>query len=81
MIYSGATYHGAGANRTDLPRVGMALAYAAIALRQEENQYLVVPPDVARELPETLQKLVGYELGHSALGFVNGMQSPMTLLR
>lgn len=81
VIYSGSNYHGAGANDTDLPRVGMALAYAATALRQEENQYLVVPPEVARELPETLQKLVGYELGHSALGFVNGMQSPMTLLR
>ena len=81
VLYSGATYHGAGANDTDLPRVGMALAYASTPLRQEENQYLVCPPEVARELPETLQKLVGYELGHSALGFVNGMQSPMTLLR
>ena len=81
VIYSGATYHGAGANDGDLPRLGMALAYASVALRQEENQYLVVPPEVARELPETLQKLVGYELGHSALGFVQDMQSPMTLLR
>ena len=81
VIYGGATYHGAGANESDRPRLGMALAYASVALRQEENQYLVVPPEVARELPETLQKLVGYELGHSALGFVQNMQSPMTLLR
>ena len=81
VIYGGATYHGAGPNRTPLPRVGLALAYAAVTLRQEENQYLVVPPEVARELPETLQKLVGYELGHSTLGFVQEMQSPMTLLR
>ena len=81
VIYSGTTYHGAGTNETDRPRVGMALAYASTALRQEENQYLVVPPDVARELPEALQKLVGYELGHSTLGFVQGLQSPMTLLR
>ncbi len=81
VIYSGSTYHGAGANDSDLPRLGMALAYASVPLRQEENQYLVVPPEVARELPETLQKLVGYELGHSTLGFVQDMQSPMTLLR
>ena len=81
VIYSGATFHGAGANETDRPRLGMALAYASVALRQEENQYLVVPPEVARELPETLQKLVGYELGHSTLGFVQNMQSPMTLLQ
>ena len=44
VIYSGATYHGAGANDSGLPRLGMALAYASVALRQEENQYLVVPP-------------------------------------
>ena len=81
VIYGGATYHGAGPNETDLPRVGMALSYSAVALRQEENQYLVVPPEIARELPERLQKLVGYELGHATLGFVNGMQSPMTLLK
>ena len=81
VIYGGATYHGAGANDTARPRLGMALAYASVALRQEENQYLVVPPEVARELPETLQKLVGYELGHATLGFVQDMQSPMTLLR
>ena len=82
VVYSGNVYHGAGANHTDRPRIGMALAYAPAALRQEENQYLCVPPEIARDLPEELQKLLGYELGGYALGFVgNDMQSPMTLLR
>ena len=40
-----------------------------------------VPRDAARALPEERQKLHGYELGNYALGFVDGMQSPMTLLR
>ena len=81
LLYGGAIYHGAGANRSDRPRVGMLLNYSPAALRQEENQYLVTPPEVARHLPEELQKLLGYELGNYALGFVEGMKSPMTLLR
>ena len=82
LVYSGSVYHGAGANRSDRPRVGMSLSYTHAALRQEENQYLCVPPEVARDLPEELQKLLGYELGDYALGFIgNDMQSPMTLLR
>ena len=81
LIYSGSLYHGAGANGSDRPRVGMSLSYVPVTLRQEENQYLVVPPEIARELPEKLQKLIGYELGNYSLGFVNGMKSGMTLLR
>ena len=80
-LWSGAVYHGGGENGSDSPRMGMTLSYTPVGLRQEENQFLVVPPEVARELPEPLQKLLGYELGNYALGFVDGMQSPMTLLR
>jgi ectoine hydroxylase-related dioxygenase (phytanoyl-CoA dioxygenase family) len=31
-------------------------------LRQEENQYLAVPPEVAKNLPVRIQKLLGYAL-------------------
>ena len=82
FLWGGNIYHGAGANRTDRPRVSLILSYIPAALRQEENQYLVAPPEVARELPEDLQKLIGYELGTEySLGFVDGLKSPMTLLR
>ena len=81
LLYSGSLYHGGGANRSDQTRLSLILGYIPAELRQEENQYLVVPPEVARELPEELQKLLGYDLGSYALGFVDGMESPMTLLR
>ena len=81
LLYSGSLYHGGGANRSDRTRLSLVLGYIPAELRQEENQYLVVPPEIARGLPEELQKLLGYDLGSYALGFVDGMESPMTLLR
>jgi hypothetical protein len=52
--------------------MGLAFQYSAGWLRQEENQYLANPPEVAREYPESLQRLIGYDFGGPFLGFVNG---------
>jgi len=71
LLYIGNTLHGGGANRSDDPRFGLALHYALGWLRQEENQYLAVPPDEARALPQQIQELLGYSLGSAALGFVD----------
>ena len=49
LFYTGALYHGGGANRSDEVRYGLNITYAVGWLRQEENQYLSVPPDVARD--------------------------------
>jgi len=51
-------------------RTGMALHYNLGWLRQEENQVLSAPPEVARHFPERLQRLIGYDLGGPYLGFV-----------
>ena len=80
-LFGGSIYHAGGANTGSSARFGMSLTYTPVTLRQEENQYLVAPPEVARKLPEDLQKLLGYELGNYALGFVDNTASPMTLLR
>jgi len=80
-LFGGSMYHSGGANQSAAPRIGMSLSYTPVTLRQEENQYLVAPPEVARELPEDLQKLLAYDLGNYALGFVDNTASPMTLLR
>jgi hypothetical protein len=45
-------------------------------LRQEENQYLSCPPEVARELDPELQALLGYTLGSYALGCYTPPLSP-----
>ena len=73
LIYTGNTIHGGGANYTDGPRSGIALHYNLGWLRQEENQYLAVPQEVARQLPDQIQELIGYALGSSSLGVVDHM--------
>ena len=49
LFYTGALYHGGGANRSDEVRYGLNLTYNLGWLRQEENQYLAVPLEVARD--------------------------------
>lgn len=72
LIYLGGTIHGGGANTSDQNRTGLALQYSLGWLRQEENQYLAHPPEVAVEFSEGLRRLIGYDYGGSYLGFVNG---------
>ena len=47
----------------------------------EGNQYLAVPPHVARHLPEKLQSLIGYSLGGYALGYYGDIQNPKEALK
>jgi len=68
LIWMSGTLHGAGANRSDQWRYGVFLSYSLGWLRQEENQYLDVPPELARTLSKELRDLVGYKL-HRGLGF------------
>lgn len=79
MIYLGSTFHGAGRNTTDTPRTGLILGYSLGWLRQEENQYLAVPPDVAKDLPRPVQELIGYAVHPPFLGWVD-MKDPRSVL-
>ena len=69
LLYSGSIAHGGGANRAEFPRVGMSITYLLSWLRQEENQYLSCPPEVARTLSSELQALLGYTIGNGSLGY------------
>lgn len=60
IIYSGKLYHGGGFNRSERVRMAMNIDYAVAWTRQEENQYLSCPPEIARTLPVDLLKLMGY---------------------
>jgi ectoine hydroxylase-related dioxygenase (phytanoyl-CoA dioxygenase family) len=80
LFYTGSLYHGAGANRSDTTRIGVNITYAVSWLRQEENQYLSVPADVARTLPEDLLRLIGYARGAYALGYVDDLRDPLAVL-
>jgi ectoine hydroxylase-related dioxygenase (phytanoyl-CoA dioxygenase family) len=81
VLYTGRTVHGGGANRTDAWRTGVNVDYVLGWLRQEENQYLSVPRDVARRLPERVQRLMGYGMGAYALGYIDDVRDPINVLR
>ncbi|MEQ8653257.1 MAG: phytanoyl-CoA dioxygenase family protein [Kiloniellales bacterium] len=68
LFYLGNTFHGGGANRSDKPRMALINTYSLGWLRQEENMYLSVPPEVAAGLPDDLRRLIGYQ-GHGLVGW------------
>lgn len=71
-FYTGSIWHGGGANRTDVPRLGVILEYVAAWLRAQENHLLAVPRETVAELPERLQELLGYNIYPPFLGYVDG---------
>lgn len=81
LFYTGSLYHGGGANRSDAVRYGLNITYNLGWLRQEENQYLAVPHDIARDLPVELLRLMGYARGAYALGYVDDLRDPIEVLR
>jgi ectoine hydroxylase-related dioxygenase (phytanoyl-CoA dioxygenase family) len=81
VLYTGSAYHGGGANLTDETRIGIQCSYAVGWLRQEENQYLSVPLDIAKTLPVDLLRLMGYEKGSFTLGYIDNMRDPMRAVR
>ena len=81
LLFSGQLYHGAGANGTDSIRESLLIAYSVGWLRQEENQYLCVPMETLRQLPEPLLRLMGYNLAGELMGFVDGGRDPIIAVR
>jgi ectoine hydroxylase-related dioxygenase (phytanoyl-CoA dioxygenase family) len=81
LLYTGALYHGGGANRSDEVRCGANITYCVSWLRQEENQYLTVPVELARTFDEDLQRLMGYARGAYALGYIDDLRDPIEILR
>ena len=69
LFFTGSVIHGGGENRSDSVRLGLNVDYCLDWLRQEENQYLSCPPDIARTLPQELTELIGYTGGGLALGY------------
>jgi len=81
LFYSGSVYHGGGANRSDTVRTGLNITYNVAWLRQEENQYLSVPREVAETLPTDLLRLMGYDRGAYALGYIDDLRDPIEAVR
>jgi ectoine hydroxylase-related dioxygenase (phytanoyl-CoA dioxygenase family) len=80
LLYTGSIFHGGGANTTTTSRIGMNVGYSLGWLRQEENQYLACPPEIARTLPEGLLRLMGYQRGSYSIGYADDMREPLDWL-
>lgn len=79
LVWHGSLWHGGGANTTDERRVGLAMNYCAGFIRQQENQQLGIPREVARGFSSRLKQLVGYGVYRSLIGHVN-KRDPVELL-
>ena len=70
-MWVGSLWHGGGANRTEDRRVGIAMNYCAGWIRQQENQQLGIPAEIARRFPRRLQELVGYSTYNGLIGHID----------
>lgn len=79
LIWHGSLWHGGGANHTEARRVGLAMNYCAGFIRQQENQQLGIPREIARGFTPRLRELVGYGIYRSLIGHID-KRSPVELL-
>lgn len=79
LVFNGSIWHGGGANTTSETRIGIAMNYCAGWIRQQENQQLGIPIDVARTFSPRLRKLAGFGIYRGLLGHIDKC-SPTDLL-
>jgi ectoine hydroxylase-related dioxygenase (phytanoyl-CoA dioxygenase family) len=79
LIWHGSLWHGGGANTTSERRVGLAMNYCAGYVRQQENQQLGIPRDIAAGFDERLQRLCGYSVYLGLIGHID-KHDPIELL-
>ncbi len=61
MIFHGSLWHGGGANTSaDDWRLGVNVQYCPGFVRQQQNHYLAIPPEIAAGFSDRLLELLGY---------------------
>ncbi|MCY4013000.1 MAG: phytanoyl-CoA dioxygenase family protein [Gammaproteobacteria bacterium] len=72
LLWEGALWHrGGGNSTTNAYRRSINVNFNLAWLKQRENQFIGVPPEVVVEMPEKLQALIGYKLTNFGLGTVD----------
>ncbi len=71
LVWHGSLWHGGGANTTDERRLGVAMNYCAGYIRQQENQQLGIPREVARRFSPRLRELCGYGIYRGLIGHID----------
>lgn len=79
LVWHGSLWHGGGANRTAERRVGIAMNYCAGFIRQQENQQLGIPREIAARFSPRLRQLVGYGIYRGLIGHID-KRDPAELL-
>jgi ectoine hydroxylase-related dioxygenase (phytanoyl-CoA dioxygenase family) len=79
LVWHGSLWHGGGANTTGERRVGIAMNYCAGWIRQQENQQLGIPREIAARFSPRLRELVGYGVYNMLIGHID-KHSPVELL-
>ena len=73
MVFDGRLWHQTGANVTENERrPGILSYYCRPFMRQQENWFLSLKPEVLASAPPQLRQLLGYE-NYLSLGMVDGM--------
>jgi ectoine hydroxylase-related dioxygenase (phytanoyl-CoA dioxygenase family) len=71
LVWVGSLWHGGGENKTNERRVGIAMNYCAGFIRQQENQQLGIPREIASKFGRRLQELVGYSVYNGLIGHID----------
>ena len=79
LFFDSQLWHGGGANHSDKPRIGLALAYCAGWTRTQENLLLGLPEQQVKDMPRRLQELLGYSIYKGQWGHI-ARRDPIELL-
>ena len=73
MVFHGSLWHAGGANTTENDRrLGVNVQYCPGFVRQQQNPYLGIPPEIAATFSDRLLELLGYRLYKGIMGHVDG---------
>ena len=62
LLLHGSTIHRGGENSSTKLRRTLGASWTQGHMRQEENQFLNIPKEVAEKLDEKTQRLIGYKM-------------------
>ena len=73
MVFHGSLWHGGRRELTaDDRRLGVNVQYCPGFVRQQQNPYLGIPPEIAATFSDRLLELLGYRLYKGIMGHVDG---------
>ncbi|MEH6551754.1 MAG: phytanoyl-CoA dioxygenase family protein [Pseudomonadales bacterium] len=72
LFWLQSTIHGGGENTATTARRGLFISYSLGWVRQEDNQYLLMPREMAESYPEQVSRLLGYQAHGEFLGIYPG---------